>query len=72
MTRRAYLAFILMFFPACLSARPKLGDDEWMRSFRSFVKLFNSFVESLNDGKFDVSTWQRMRVAFTRLDVNAD
>ena len=37
MTRRAYLAFMLVFFPSCLSARPKLGDEEWMRSFRSFV-----------------------------------
>lgn len=38
-----------LFLPCRLLARPKLGDEEWMRSFRSFVKLFNKFVDSLNE-----------------------
>jgi hypothetical protein len=50
-------------------AQPKLGDPDWMRHFRDFVKIFNSFVETLNDGTFDVSKWHRMQRAWKELDV---
>jgi hypothetical protein len=39
-----------------------------MRRFRSFVRLFNSFVESLNDREFDSERWRAMRVATGRLE----
>jgi hypothetical protein len=58
---------ILMAVPAW-SSQPQLGDEEWMRRFRSFVKLFNAFVESLNEGRFDLATWQRMRDAWRKLE----
>jgi hypothetical protein len=70
MTRRMCLGFLLTAFPLHVLARPKLGDEEWMRCFRAFVKLFNNFVESLNDGKFDTAIWHRTRVAWTRLEVD--
>jgi hypothetical protein len=39
-----------------------------MRRFRSFVRLFNSFVESLNDTEFDSERWRAKRVARGRLE----
>jgi hypothetical protein len=68
MTRRWFFGILLAIFPSRVAARPNLGDENWMRSFRLFVKLFNSFVEQLNDGKFDLPTWQRMRAAWTKLE----
>jgi CRISPR/Cas system-associated exonuclease Cas4 (RecB family) len=59
---------LLAICPLRSWATPQLGDEEWMRRFRAFVKLFNAFVESLNDGKFDLSTWRRMRSAWMQLD----
>jgi hypothetical protein len=56
----------LMSMPAF--SQPRLGDAEWRRRFRSFVRLFNAFVESLNDGKFDFERWREMRVAWGRLE----
>jgi len=63
-----WFAFLLSILPAPSFARPKLGDEEWMRRFRAFVKLFNVFVEALNDERFDLPTWQRMREAWRKLD----
>ena len=45
---RACLVFLLTAFPFDVLARPKLGDEEWMRCFRALVKLFNNFVEPLD------------------------
>ena len=68
MTRRMCFGFLLTLLPCrALAGGQKLGDDEWMRHFRDFVKLFNKFVESLNDGRFDVDTWGRMRLDWTKL-----
>jgi hypothetical protein len=39
-----------------------------MRRFRLFVKAFNAFVEQLNEGNFDISTWHTMRRAWKELD----
>jgi hypothetical protein len=58
------------FLPWLVLARPKLGDDEWLRCFRVFLKLFKNYAELLNDGKFDSAIWQRMRLAWTRLEVD--
>jgi hypothetical protein len=53
------------------NARPKLGDDEWMRRFRAFVKMFNAFVNSLNDGKVNLPAWREMRKTWAEM-VDAD
>lgn len=60
--RRALLGFFLMALPlSATAAQCELEDDEWFRRFRLFVKLFNAVVESLNDGKVNVSIWRKMR-----------
>jgi hypothetical protein len=63
------LAFLMFPFAAFGFAKPKLGDDEWMRRFRDFVKAFQPFVEALNDGRFDFSLWAQMRARWKNLDV---
>lgn len=68
LTRRMCFALFTAFFPVPVFARPRLGDEEWMRRFRAFVRTFNAFVEVLNDGKFDLSRWQTMRGAWKELD----
>lgn len=67
MTRRNCFGLVLAALPLHAYAGERLGDDRWMRHFRDFVKLFNAFVESLNDGRFDVATWEKMRLNWTKL-----
>jgi hypothetical protein len=69
MTRRMSFALIFTLMSRNAFAQPKLGDEEWMRRFRDFVKIFNAFVEALNDGTFEVSRWRRMQSAWRELDV---
>jgi hypothetical protein len=69
MTRRMCFALIITLFPVPGFARSKLGDEDWMRRFRDFGKIFNGFVEVLNDGTFDVSRWRRMQSAWRELEV---
>jgi hypothetical protein len=51
-------------------ARAKLGDGEWMRRFREFIKAFNAFVEALDDGKLDRVKWERMRAEWRQLEID--
>ena len=68
LTRRTCFALFIGFVSLPGFARPRLGDEEWMRRFRAFVKVFNEFVEVLNDGKFDVSRWHAMHAAWKEFD----
>ena len=67
-TRRHWFVPLIAVLPNAVMAQPKLGDDEWMKRFRDFVKSFNAFVNALNDGSFDVSRWQRMRTDWKQLE----
>lgn len=67
MTRRKCFGLVLALVPLQALAKQRLGDDEWMRHFRDFVKQFNAFVEALNDGRFDVATWGKMRLDWAKL-----
>ena len=67
--RRLCFAVMGTLIPRAAFARPNLGDKEWMRRFREFVKTFNAFLEVLNEGKFDVAKWNAIRAAWRDLDV---
>jgi hypothetical protein len=67
-TRRYWLALCAALVPSFAPAQPRLGDDEWMKRFRDFVKSFNEFVNALNDGSFDVSRWRRTQTDWKKLD----
>jgi len=66
--QRMRLALLMLLIPKHGLAEPKLGDDEWMRHFRDFVKAFNGFEETLDEGRFDFTQWERMRTQWKRLD----
>jgi len=67
--RRMCFAVIVALINKTAFARPTLGDKEWMRRFRELVKTFNTFLEILNEGKFDVSKWNAVRAAWKDVDV---
>jgi hypothetical protein len=52
MTRRKCFGLVLALVPLHAFAKQRLGDDEWMRHFREFVKQFNTFVESLQSSSY--------------------
>jgi hypothetical protein len=66
-TRRLLFATIAAGIEMPALARAKLGDGEWMRRFREFIKAFNAFVEALDDGKLDRVKWERMRAEWRQL-----
>ena len=69
--RQALVGLFFLPFPGWAAAgQPRLGDDEWYRRFRVFVKFFNAFVDSLNDGKLDLPAWRQMREAWKNMDCN--
>lgn len=58
-SRRTLLSLPLVLLPkSAFGSHCSLGDDEWFQRFRAFVKVFNAFVNSLNDGKVDLHTWR--------------
>jgi hypothetical protein len=67
-SRRLLFATIAVGFNMPAFARTKLGDGEWMRRFREFIKAFNAFVEALDDGKLDRAKWERMRAEWHQLE----
>lgn len=61
--------FGLLFLPIRgINAKPRLGDADWMRAFRTFIKACNAFVMALDDGKLDSARWEEMRAAWRALD----
>jgi hypothetical protein len=53
-----------------MSAAPRLGDQEWMRRFRIFIRAFNEFVDALDDNKIDRASWARMCRAWDSLQTD--
>jgi len=69
-SRRISLPLCLMILASPTTAHVKLGDPEWMRRFRIFIKAFNEFVEALDDNRLDRAKWVRMRTAWDDLEVD--
>lgn len=69
-SRRTSLPLCLFVFTSPAVAHIKLGDSEWMRRFRIFIKAFNDFVEALDDNRLDRAKWGRMRTAWDDLEVD--
>ena len=63
-THRICFGLLIALFRMPALARSRLGDEEWMRRFRAFVRAFNAFIEVLNDGMFDLSRWSATRTAW--------
>jgi hypothetical protein len=69
--RRASLLAVFAAFAsdAAAQSKSKLGNEEWMRRYRAFVKASNDFVIAINDGIFDVAKWERLRTAWREIDI---
>ena len=66
--RQVLFGLLLLLFPYRAAAQPKLGDEEWYRRFRAFVKDFNAFVNALNDGRLDLAIWRKMHETWKKMD----
>jgi hypothetical protein len=51
--RRFFVAMTSSALGAQVRARPRLGDPEWMRTFRVFINAFNDFVVALDNDRLD-------------------
>ena len=69
-SRRLWWALLTPVMETQASARPRLGDQEWMRRFRVFVRAFNDFVDALDDNKLDRTRWARMCIAWDDLQTD--
>ena len=69
LSRRTLFGVLLVLVPrSAIAIQYRLGDEEWFRRFRVFVKVFNAFVNSLNDGKVDLHAWHEMHEAWKQMD----
>lgn len=68
LTRRLCCLCSLGLLSRSASRGAALGDPEWMRHFREFIRAFNAFVDALDDNRLDRSAWQRMREIWKTLD----
>jgi hypothetical protein len=66
--RRASMLVLSAAAAAYAGRQPKLGDAEWMRRFREFVKAFNDFIITLNDNILDRGKWERLRSAWREIE----
>lgn len=68
-SRRTLFGAFLVLVPRSMCATEcRLGDEEWFRRFNAFVKVFNAFVISLNEGKLDLHAWHDMHETWTKMD----
>jgi len=67
--RRASILALSAAVAAYAGRQPKLGDAEWMRRYREFVKAFDDFVITLNDNILDRAKWERVRIAWRQIEI---
>ena len=53
-----------------LHSSARLGDAEWMRTFREFIDAFNDFVVGLDHNRLNLAAWERMRTTFHELEAH--
>jgi hypothetical protein len=70
LTRRAFVAAASAVLTPELRSSARLGDAEWMRTFRDFIDAFNDFVVSLDHNRLNLVAWERMKATFHQLEAH--
>ena len=70
LTRRFLIAAASTALAPELHAYARLGDAEWMRTFREFIDAFNDFVVGLDHNRLNIAAWERMRTTFHELEAH--
>ena len=68
MHRRFLLLAASAVFTAAAAPKSKVGDSDWLRRFRFFMKVMNEFLMALNEGAVDIAKWQQVRSAWHHLE----
>ncbi len=68
LTRRFFIAATSAALAPELHSYARLGDAEWMRTFREFIDAFNDFVVGLDHNRLNLAAWERMRTTFHELE----
>jgi hypothetical protein len=67
LTRRFFVAATSAALAPELHSYARLGDAEWMHTFREFIDAFNDFVVGLDHSRLNLVAWERMRTTFHQL-----
>jgi hypothetical protein len=70
LTRRFFIAAASGALTPELHSYARLGDAEWMRTFREFIDAFNDFVVGLDHNRLNLAAWERMRTTFHELEAH--
>jgi hypothetical protein len=68
LTRRFLIAAASAALAPELHCYARLGDAEWMGTFRGFIDAFNDFVVSLDHNRLNIAAWERMKATFHDLE----
>ena len=70
LTRRFFIAATSAALAPELHSYARLGDAEWMRTFREFIDAFNDFVMGPDHKRLNLAAWERMRTTFHELETH--
>ena len=70
LNRRFFIAATSAALAPELHCYARLGDVEWMRTFRKFIDAFNDFVVGLDHNSLNIAAWERMRTTFHDLEAH--
>jgi hypothetical protein len=70
LTRRFFVVATSAALAPELHTYARLGDAEWMRTFREFIDAFNDFVVGLDHNHLNLVAWERMRTTFHELEAH--